>query len=122
MKRTEAGLPETGATARTLGVRPGLDIPLGTDTPPDLVRPGTGGMSVSTMPPTNLPRHRRPEAFDGTGRDPVWSLDTDELPDDLRTTVDPNDRTHVFIEPAYSMSFEAYLRYLHRTAHLWSLQ
>lgn len=48
------GLPKAGSTRRTLGIAPN-DIP-----PGDLVRPGTGGMSVALGSFWNLPAHRRP--------------------------------------------------------------
>ena len=78
--READGLPVTGPTARTLGARPGVDVPVGPD---GMVHPGTGGVSVSPDSPLNLPPHRRPPEFGGTGRDPVWRLDERDLPDGL---------------------------------------
>lgn len=45
-----------GETARTLGLGKGIDIPV---TGQELVKPETGGMSVSPDSPFHLPKHRR---------------------------------------------------------------
>lgn len=85
------------------------------------VEPGRGGISVSPPPPENLPIHRRPERFGGTGKDPVWELETDDLPDKLVYRPDPRKPDeHGFIEPAYRMTFERYQRALRETSELWS--
>lgn len=72
------GLPMAGPTARTLGARPGSppdgDIPI----VGGMVRPGTGGMSVSPPPPENLPPHRRPPEYGGKGKDPIWEFETND--------------------------------------------
>jgi hypothetical protein len=65
-----------GATSRTLGARPGVDI--GVFNSGNVVST-VQGMSVSPMPPENLPLWRRPPEFDGTGKDPVFAMDTDNL-------------------------------------------
>jgi hypothetical protein len=89
-----------GPTARTLGVRPGDDIPVINGR----VTPGTGGMSVALDTPMNLPDHRRPSQFGGTGKDPVWEIDLDSLGDDLTFRQDkPN---HGLFEPAREMSID----------------
>jgi len=86
MKAADDGLPMIGESGRYLGARPDLpgrprdgDIPI-TD---GMVRPGTGGMSVSP-PVTNLPLHRRPRRYGGRSKDSVFVLDTDKLPEELR--------------------------------------
>jgi hypothetical protein len=118
MKVREDGLPKAGESPRTLGVRPNIDIPVDED---GYVRPVTGGMSVSPPPPGNLPHYRRPPNFGGTGKDPVWWLDTDQLPEELRYRPDPdNPNGHGFIEPSRRMTFEEYQRAIHRTRRgLW---
>ncbi|WP_141698985.1 hypothetical protein [Candidatus Marithrix sp. Canyon 246] len=51
MKISANSLPVVGATARTLGIREGIDILVISGK----VKPNTGGMSVSPPPPYNLP-------------------------------------------------------------------
>lgn len=113
------GLPVPGKSARTLGARPGEedDIPIRDD---GTVRPATGGMSVVPPPPENMPRFRRPSRFGGTGKDPVFEIETDELPEALAYRPDPEqpDR-HGFIEPSWAMAFGEYQRVLHDTRWLW---
>ncbi len=67
MREDAAGFPETGPSARTLGVRPGIDV--AATAPDEMVLPGQGGISVSPDDPMNLPAFRRPPDFQGTGRD-----------------------------------------------------
>ncbi len=117
MKEDEDGLPKIGATSRYLGARPGVDIRVFDS---GSVDPGRQGMSVSPSPPENLPFRRRPEEFGGTGKDPVFEMDTDELPEELEYLPDPDKpATHGFIRPAYTMTFEHYQRALHETRELW---
>jgi len=119
MKRGEDGLPKPGASARTLGVRATIDIPVGED---EYVWPEMGGMSVSPPPPENLSPWRRPPEFGGTSKDTLWELDTDQLPDALRYRPDPdNPDAHGFIEPSRPMTFEEYQRALHGSRGLWTL-
>ncbi|MCM1236256.1 MAG: hypothetical protein NC489_39755 [Ruminococcus flavefaciens] len=47
-----------------------------------MVHPKTGGMSVSSSP-KDLPPHRKPPEFGGTGKDPVWKMNTSDLGPDL---------------------------------------
>lgn len=101
MKVAADGLPEVGPNARTLGVRHGDQKPHGDVTaiaPTDPVLPRTGGMSVAPDDPTNLPRARRPAEFGGIGKDPVWVIDTADLPSMLEFRQDS--ATHGLIEPA----------------------
>ena len=118
MKEDEDGLPMIGATPRHLGARPGLDIRVFNS---GSVLSSREGMSVSPEPPENLPHHRRPPEFDGTGKDPVFAMDTDDLPEELEYLPDPKKPTHGFIRPAYTMTFEHYQRALHETRELWWL-
>src|SRR5207237_704553 len=76
MKEEPGGVHERAAHARALGVRPGVDVPA---TQEDLVLPGQGEVSVSPDDPLNLPYFRRPPEFQGTGRDPVWSIEDSQL-------------------------------------------
>jgi hypothetical protein len=120
MKENDDGWPGIGATSRTLGVRPGIDIRMfSTD---GKVYPGLEGMSVSPSPPENLPRSRRPPQFGGTGKDAVFELDTDDLPEELVYRPDPSKPdVHGLLTPAYTMTFEHYQRAIHQTRHLWRL-
>lgn len=117
----EDGLPEVGASARALGARPGDatgDIGIG---PGGVVQPETGGMSVSP-PPENLPGIRRPPEFGGTGKDPLFELETDDLPQELRYRPDPTKPdAHGFVEPSRAMGFEEYQQAPRSTRSLWRL-
>jgi hypothetical protein len=118
MKRGEGDLPKPGWSARTLGARCNIDIHINED---GFVEPETDGMSVSPPPPENLPHIRRPPEFGGTGKDPVWELDTDQLPEELIYRPDPGDPDrHGFIEPSRQMTFEEYQRAIHGTRSLWT--
>lgn len=112
--------PKTGWSARTLGARCNIDIRIDED---GYVRLELGGISVSPPPPENLPRIRLPRELGGTGKDPIWQIETDELPDELlyRPDPDPNKEGHGFIEPTRVMTFEEYQRALHQTRDLWTL-
>src|SRR5262249_46123513 len=79
------GRPACAPTGRTLGVRPHIDIPVDAS---GFVHPGTGGLSVAPEPPTNLPRHRRPPEYDGTGKDPFWGIQEGALCPYLRYVPD----------------------------------
>lgn len=122
MKITEDGRPEIGRTARTLGARTGggtQDIAMAAS---GYVLPETGGVSVSPPPPENLPEHRRPAEYGGIGRDPVWELDTDNLPPELDYRPDPGlPYRHGFIEPAVPMPLKEYEAQLHATQSIWRL-
>ncbi len=108
--------PRVGTDARSLGVRPGPDIEVD-----DLgiVRPGAGGMSVSPENVVNLPTHRRPPSWGGTGKDPVWRITEDELGQHLAYRSDPLDPKHGFVEPAGTMQFNDYQEAIHATRELW---
>jgi hypothetical protein len=121
MKADEDGLPKVGDDARSLGVRlSGRVRDVVADTS-GLVHPETGGMSVSPPPPENLQSHRRPPEYGGTGRDPVWTFETEDLPGGLIYRPDPGrPEEHGLIEPDRVMSLEGYQRLLHETRGLWS--
>jgi hypothetical protein len=111
------GMPGTGETGRYLGVRPNVDVPVGED---GSVEPRAGGMSGVPPPVTNLARHRLPHELGGTGRDPVFELETGELSGELVYRPDPDSPgEHGFIEPSRRMSFEGYRRAIHGTRGLW---
>lgn len=121
MKTGEDGLPKIGDDARSLGVRLSGRVRDIVADGSGAVHPQTGGMSVSPPPPENLQKHRRPPEYGGTGRDPIWEMETDELPDGLIYRPDPaRPDEHGFVEPDRVMSLEDYRRLLHGTREFWS--
>lgn len=119
MKADPNGLPAIGPSARTLGVRPGIDVPA--VRPSDSVSPGQDGLSVTPDDPMQLPLIRRPAAFGGTGRDPVWMIDEADLGTDLVYRSDPNRAAHGFIEPSRMMTLDEYQRALAATQPRWGI-
>ncbi|WP_427108125.1 RHS repeat domain-containing protein [Lysinibacillus xylanilyticus] len=107
------GKPKLGESARTLGARPNVDIPVDTN---GKVHPRTGGVSVSPSP-QDLPTHRKPPEFGGTGKDPIWKMNTSNLGSDLVHV--PDKPGHGTIQPARSMSFENYQKALAETQTKW---
>lgn len=119
MRKASDGHPEVGRTARTLGVRRGVDIPVDVD---DVVFGGAGGMSVAPDWPGHLPEHRRPPSYGGTGKDPVWELHIADLGDQLAYREDPlMPRRHGFIEPRAPMLFVEFESALLATRRAWRL-
>lgn len=119
MKEANDGLPVVGATARTLGARPVIDIPIDQN---GMVWPRTGGISVTPNDPKKLPRHRRPRSLGGRGKDPVWCIPSSYLGPKLVYKADPNNPTsHGFIEPAFPITFDDYQRALTGTRGSWQL-
>jgi hypothetical protein len=117
MRKDASGAPEIGPNARALGVRAGVDIPA--TLPHQTVLPGQGGLSVSPDDPMNLPYFRRPPGFGGTGRDPVWVIDLNDLGPDLFYRSDPFHPEHGFIEPIQPMSLDDYQLALATTRNCW---
>ena len=112
--RARGLVPEVGASGRTLGARPGYDVPA------DTVVPGPRGLSVSPGSPSVLPDGLRPRELGGMGKDPVWALDVRELPLGLKYVPDPRNPTrHGFIAPSIAMPFDTYQSLLHSTAPSW---
>jgi hypothetical protein len=108
--------PAIGPTARTLGVRAGIDVPVISGT----VRPQQGGLSVTPDDPRRLPPFRRPAELGGTGKDPVFAIDENDLGPDLVYRPDPLDPgRHGFIEPARIMAFGKYELALAATQAAW---
>jgi hypothetical protein len=78
-------------------------------------------MSVSPDDRMNLPKHRRPPQLAGIGKDPVYGMDTANLPPGLRYRSDPaKPSEHGFIEPAHEMPDAAYQALLENTRRLWA--
>jgi hypothetical protein len=119
MRKGRDEKPEVGRSARTLGVRPGIDILV---EPDGTVFGGAGGMSVAPDWRANLPRHRLPPEDGGTGKDPVWEIGTADLGADLTYREDPlQPRVHGFVEPSRTMTLEDYEGALAATREAWRL-
>jgi hypothetical protein len=117
MKSDDDGLPVVGSMARTRGARPAIDIPVDGA---GWVLPNSGGMLVAPNDPRNLPRHRRPPPFGGTGSDPVWATDMSALSSSLTYRADPlNALGHGFIEPAEPMTLQQFQNALEATRDSW---
>jgi len=114
MREDSAGGPLTGPTARTLGVRPNVDITVTAGK----VQPITGGMSVALDRPENLHPLRRPPEYGGSGKDPVWCLDLGGLGGELRFRQDSP--IHGLIEPAQTMGLDEFQQQLADTKPLWN--
>ena len=141
------GKPKIGRHARCLGIRPNIDIdvnlvpkdslakPLGTridergylqpslthDTDLEMVEVAvrnTKGMSVS-LSIEALPDFRKPPAFGGIGRDPLWQIDNDKITGDLEAVRDS--ATHVSIMPKVTMLLAQYEAALASTSDAWEL-
>jgi hypothetical protein len=74
-------------------------------------------MSVAPDHPANLHPLRRPPAYGGAGKDPVWCIALHLLGNDLRFRQDT--ATHGLIEPARIMALDDLRRALEATKPLW---
>jgi len=119
MQRDVDGGPVAGESARKLGARHGIDIEPDEDS---LVQPASGGMSVSPGSPANLPRHRRPPEWGGSGLDSLWAISSSKLGERLVYRPDPDQpEVHGFIEPSEGMTFAEYQAALAGTRSDWVL-
>lgn len=131
------GKPKVGRSARLLGVRLGIDIDI-EEIPtnwlddhgylrPEAERKATGevvivavrstkGMSTS-LSIESLPAFRRPAAFGGMGRDPLWQIEDSKIGGDLEAVQDS--ATHVSIMPRVTMLLEKYETALANTQNDW---
>jgi hypothetical protein len=115
MKSAPDGLPECGPSRRQLGARvPGDITPESGD-----VLPLTGGMSVSPDRAENLPQHRRPPRFGGTGKDGVYVIGSTAMGPNLVYRPDPLAPKHGFVEPAQRQSLYSYQQALCLTRKNW---
>jgi hypothetical protein len=121
MKEAADGYPATGPSGRLLGVRPGTDPTPDVLTvhPSDTLLPGQGGMSVAPNDPLHLQKHRRPASLGGTGRDPVWYIETADLGPDLEFRQDRP--THGLIEPKRALTLQEFQDALAGTRRVWKL-
>ena len=114
------GLPSLGRTARKLGIRIPDDVK---PTLEGLVLPGTGGMSVATGSPWNLPAHRRPRSMGkcstGPDGDSVYAI---EIPLDrtLNLWARPTPpEGHAEVEPMEAVPLSEYEANLAATRPAW---
>jgi hypothetical protein len=141
------GKPKIGRHARCLGIRPNIDLdvdrvpkdwidqngylqPSSEDDLLDIASPlekqemvevairNSKGMSVS-LSIDALPDFRKPPAFGGTGRDPLWQIDHDQITGDLEAIQDS--AAHVSIMPKVTMLLEQYETALASTSDAWEL-
>jgi hypothetical protein len=131
------GKPKVGRSARLLGVRLGIDIDIEEISRdwlddhgylrPETERKTTGelvvvairstkGMSTSLLI-ESLPAFRRPTAFGGMGRDPLWQIEDSKISGDLEAVQDS--ATHVSIMPRVTMLLEKYETALANTQNDW---
>lgn len=126
MKKADDRRPILGRTARTLGVRVSAfgatpEDPPQFDVYPDAsgqVSPGWG-LSVAMDDPRGLPKHRRPQALGGEGRDPVFSLPVRAVGNVMNVNEDRP--PHALIEPAKLCSLEEYEAALAGTRPSWEV-
>jgi hypothetical protein len=119
MEEDGEGHPRTGQTARTLGVRPGIDIPVDDDYE---VEPFTGGMSVTPDSPEGLPYFRLPPSHGGSGKDPLWVIDSNEFVEGLiYRPDDAGPERHGFVEPGQRMRLDDFEDLLESTRDSWRL-
>ena len=131
------GKPKVGRSARLLGVRLSVDIEV-EEMPrdwldaqgylmPKVDRKSTGalvlvairnikGMSTS-LSIESLPAFRRPTAFGGMGKDPLWQIEDSKIGNDLEAVQDST--THVSIMPRGTMLLEKYEAALATTQNDW---
>ena len=127
--------PKVGRSARLLGIRPGIDT---IEVPDSWVTSigylqiesergesknlvtvavrNTKGMSAS-ISIESLPFHRKQIAWGGTGRDPIWQIDSSYLDRDLEAVRDSP--THVSIMPRVTMLLTKYELALANTQKYW---
>jgi len=76
----------------------------------------TKGLSVS-LSIEGLPPFRKPAAFGGSGKDPLWQIDDDLITGDLEAVQDS--ATHVSILPSATMTLEKYEAAISATQPYW---
>lgn len=119
MVAEQGGQPKLGETGRYLVARTAGPI---RDVTPDKdgnVHPGTHGVTVAPDAPTNLRNNHLPVALGGTGKDPVFELRLDDLPDGLMYRYEEEDPLHGFIAPSRSMPDVEYKGLIASTQGLW---
>jgi hypothetical protein len=85
--------------------------------PDDTVNPGEG-MSAAPNNPANLGKNRRPPQLDrGTGKDPVWEIDTEDL--GLKLEFVQDKPTHGVVAPRVPMTLAELEQALAATRAQW---
>lgn len=131
------GKPKIGRSARLLGIRLGIDIDVAcmlqgwlddkgyllleserddSGVQVEVAIRNTKGMSTS-LSIEGLPPFRKPAAFGGTGKDPLWQIESDYITGDLEAVQDS--ATHVSIMPRVTMLLERYEAALAETQDYW---
>jgi hypothetical protein len=116
------GFPQTGRSARMLGVRVPQDIAADEK---GFVKPETGGMSVAPNSAWSVPTHRRPRGMGkgSSGRidDRIYALANTAVPSDkLKVRLDPEyPQRHAFVEPAIAIDLKGYEMNLVATRNDW---
>ena len=108
------GMPVFVGTARGLAMDG--NVSFGRD---GTVAPGTGGLTVCHQEALSLPAHRRPPSHGGTGPDPIWAIDSDELPRQLAHRADTGQPELGFLEPIEPISLFLYEDGLLSTRKRW---
>ncbi len=131
------GKPKVGRSARLLGIRPSVDIDVthvpsgwldergylrteserndsGADV--EIALRNTKGLSTS-LSIEGLPHFRKPEAFGGIGKDPLWQIEGSNITGDLEAVQDA--ATHVSIRPKATMLLKRYEAALEKTQENW---
>lgn len=121
MREAADGLPEVGTAANHLGVRPGgtRHSDVGAIDARDPVAPGGGGLSTVPDDPRHLIRFHRPPSLGGSGKNPVWAIDADDLGPDLIVRMDTP--SHALVEPSRAMTLQSYQQALAATRGRWVL-
>ena len=123
----EGDQPKLGPSARTLGVRPDIDITLDEK---GFVQPRTGGMSVAPswrdLPPHRIPLRLRPIACDACGSDldACWRMGSgafvdSSLNESLNLRSDQSD--HGLVEPSRTMGMTEFQSALAATRDQWEI-
>lgn len=112
----DGGKPALGESARKLGVRKGVDISI--DESGNALH-NEKGMSTSPDDPKNLPPHRRPPEFGGTGKDPVWEADSGSLTNDKIEWCEDNPGKHGIVRPKKDMPYDEFKSSLEGTQDSW---
>lgn len=112
----DGGNPALGESARKLGVRKGTDITI--DDKDNAVH-DEKGMSTSPDDPKNLPSHRRPLEFGGTGKDPVWETDSSSLTNDKIEWFEDKPGEHGIVRPKKDMPYNDFKDSLEGTQNSW---
>ena len=123
----EGDKPKVGPSARTLGVRPGVDI---VPDEGDMVLPQTGGMSVAPswrkLPPHRIPLRLQPLVRDACGKDEdaCWRMGSGEFIDSKLTeslSLRRDKTFHGLVEPSRRIGLNEFQTALAASRDLWEI-